>query len=260
MTGRTVKKHIRAYIDGYDLSSDAMAAGPLSTVFPADQVAAWDWEVKGGLPGIPEISMGTLNTILRTVETAANGGHDILPGGNGTSRVVMLPVGMRAAPAQGDPVFMGYFEQAGYVSNMEEGLLTVSVPLDKWSLDGSISSYWKAWGSLLHAKAAKTAVNTAVGIDDKGAASAAGGWMEYQIFAVSGTGTVTIKVQEADTNENASFGDVSGATSGALAHTAIPAAGIVQLSTTAAIKRYLRWQIELSGITSVTFALAFVRG
>lgn len=259
MTGRTVKKHIKAYIDGYDLSGDVMSVGPLSVKHDAELIAGLDWDVKSGLPGRAEVTIGTVNTILHTKATT-DAGHNVLPTRQGDQVVVMIPVGMRADPVQGDPAFIGWFDMGGYMSNMDQDIVTVSVPLDKWSVDSGILSYSKVWGKLLHAKSAVTTANSAVGIDDNGASSSAGGWLQWQIFAVEGTGNVTIKVQEATTNSDGDFGDLTGATSGAIAHTAIPAAGIVQLSTTAAVKRYLRWQVVLDGITSATFALTFVRG
>ena len=80
----------------------------------------------------------------------------------------------------------------------------------------------------------------------------------YQITAVAGTGNATISIDDSEDGET--YGALSGATSGAIAHTAIPCAGIVQLATNATVKQYLRFQVALDTITSVTFALAFVRG
>ena len=38
-----------------------------------------------------------------------------------------------------------------------------------------------------------------------------------------------------------------------------PASGMVAISTTATVRRYLRWQISLGTATTATFALAFIR-
>jgi hypothetical protein len=78
----------------------------------------------------------------------------------------------------------------------------------------------------------------------------------YQVFA--GNGTATLKVQDAATNTNPSFADLSGATSGSV-NCATPSAGVVAISTTATVRQYLRWQIVFGTATTVTFALAFVR-
>jgi hypothetical protein len=40
----------------------------------------------------------------------------------------------------------------------------------------------------------------------------------------------------------------------------MPCAGLVALSPTADVRRYLRWQLALTTLASIDFALAFVRG
>ena len=77
----------------------------------------------------------------------------------------------------------------------------------------------------------------------------------YQVF--SGDGTASIKVQDASTNSDVSFADLL--SSGSV-NFSTPKSGIVALAKTATVKRYVRWQIALGTATTVTFALAFVRG
>lgn len=254
-TGRTVSRWGRIYVAGYDLSGDTRTIGPLGMMQETEDMEGLDWAVKGGLPGQSIVTIGALNTMLNSDGAART--HDLFhtPGSN---YPVMVPIGIRAAPAQGDPVFCCQVNELGYTG--EVGLNSLALNLTFGGKPASLAlNHKKPWGTLLRPKLATTAANTAVGVDDAGAASANGGFMCYQIFSATGEGTVEIKVQEADTNQNASFADLTGATSGAIAHTAVPAGGIVQLATTAAVKRYLRWQIELTGITSATIALAFVR-
>jgi hypothetical protein len=257
-TGRTTSKYARFYADGYDLSGYARSVGELRWEFSASPDAALTDAVKN-IPAVNAASIGpgTLNGFFDN--TATSGLHAVASGA-GVKRVVMIPHGIRAAPAQSDPVFCGEFEQTGYSVAMDNNILVANVPFGETDAIAAGLAYAKPWGVLLHAYGAETGANTATGVDDLGAASAKGGFLCYQIFSVTGTGSVTVKVQEADTNVNGSFADLSGATSGAIAHTAVPCAGIVALGTTAAVKRYLRWQIALVTITSVTFALAFVRG
>lgn len=254
-TGRTVAKHTRVYADGYDLSGDARTIGPLAWTFEEHEFLGLLAELKGALPGQATINVGTLNA---TLDNTAAHIHAVLQNA-GVKRNVMVPIGIRAAPAQGDPVFFGQFEQKDYLSDVAAEGLTVNVPFAAWSGDAASLLYDKPWGILLHANAAETAVNTAIGVDDYGAQTLKGGLMAYQIFAIAGTGTITIKVQDAATNTNPSFADLTGATSGAISNTAVPTADLVALGTAQTVRQYLRWQIALSGITSVTFALAFAR-
>lgn len=254
-TGRTVAKWTRVYADGYDLSGDARTIGPLAWTFEEVEFYSLTAAVKGALPGAAAIGLGALNALF---DNATGQIHAALNAA-GTKRNVMVPIGIRAAPAQGDPVFLGQFHQKDYLSDLSGEALTVNLPFNAWHADATSLLYDKPWGTLLHAKGAETAANTAVGVDDYGAQTLKGGLMAYQIFAVAGTGTVTLKVQDAATNTNPSFADLTGATSGAIADTAVPAAGLIALGTAATVRQYLRWQLVFSGITSVTFALAFVR-
>lgn len=247
--GRTVNKHTRVYADGYDLSGDTRTIGPLAWTFDEGDLTCLPDEVKGALPGHATLGIGTLNGVFSN--TATTGLHTVMSTA-GVKRTVMIPIGIRTAPAQGDPVYMGQFEQSGY--QQEEAY--VNIPFALPSVTNTTLLYDKPWGWLLHAKGAETAVNTAIGIDDIGASTAFGGYMMYQVFA--GNGTATIKVQDAATNLNASFADLSGCTSGSI-NCATVQSGIIAVSKTATVRRYLRWQIVFGTATTVTFALSFVR-
>lgn len=252
-TGRTLKRWTRVYIDGRDMSGYTREIGPLSVVYDEVEQLALSDGVRGALPNQPDISIGTLNGLFDN--TATSGIHAALSSA-GVSRDVMVAVGIQAAPAEGDPVFMGAFNHNGYQIAPAGGDIALTVPFGKTSPAESMT-YEQAWGRLLHASSAATAANTAAGVDDS-TSSALGGWMMYQISAVAGTGTVAISVDESTNNTD--FTALDSAASGDIAHTAVPCAGIVKLSKTAEIQRYLRWQMSLTGITSCTFALAFVRG
>lgn len=252
-TGRTTDNNIRFYADGYDWSGMTRSVGPLIWTFDeGDQTCLTDG-VKNVLLGQPMVGVGTLNGVFDN--TATTGLH-ILASGAGVMRTVMVPIGIRAAPAQGDPVYMGEFEQKDYMGVTGSVATYATVAFAQSSARASTFLYDKPWGWLLHAKGAETAVNTAVGIDDNGAATAFGGYLVYQVFA--GNGTATIKVQDAATNSNGSFSDLSGATSGSI-DCSTPKYGRVAIGRTATVRQYLRWQIVFGTATTVTFALAFVR-
>jgi hypothetical protein len=249
-TGRTILKHTRFYADGYEWSGGLRAIGPLQNTYDETDLTTILDAVKGYLPAHSTLGIGTLNGVLDN--TATTGLHILASGAAGTKRTVMVAIGIQAAPAQGDPVYLGEFEQQGYY---QEGPY-VSIPFALPSETSTTLLYSKPWGWLLHANGAETAVNTAVGIDDIGASTAFGGYLCYQVTA--GNGTATIKVQDAATNANGSFSDLSGATSGSI-DCSTPKYGIVALGRTATVRRYLRWQIVLGTATTVTFCLGFVR-
>lgn len=226
--------------------------GPLACTFEEGVDDAITLAVKSTLPGQASISMGTLNGLF---DNTATSGLHVIMNDPGVERDVMIPVGIRGEPANNDPVFVGQFQQLGYYGEPDNNPVYASIPFSaSESATGTGLVYARPWGTLLLAKAAKTAANTATGLDQM-AATALGGYMMYQVFA--GNGTATIKVQDAAVNADGSFADLL--SSGSI-NCATPQSGIVALSKTATVRRYIRWQIALGTATSVTFALAFVRG
>lgn len=253
--GRTHPKWVRFYMAGYDMSGYARTVGPLKWEYEEAEITAQMGDsVKGYLPGKASISPGVLNGVF---DSTATSGLHVIASTVAQSEVVMIPIGIRAAPAAGDPVFMGEFTQLGYHAVEEAGAIFANVPFGEWDVSDLLShARSKPWGVLIHAKAAVTAVNTAVGIDDYGAATALGGYMMYQVFA--GDGTATITIEDASTNSNANFAALTGATSGELDCSSVQK-GVVDLTAAQAVKQYLRWQISFGTAETVTFALAFCR-
>ena len=254
-TGRTVPKWVRFYMAGYDMSGYSRTVGPLKWEYEEAELTAYMADVvKGYLPNRASISCGTLNGIF---DNTATSGLHVIASTVATSEVVMIPIGIRAAPAAGDPVFMGEFIQLGYQAEESGGAVFANVPFGEWDVANLLShGRNKPWGALIHAKAARTAANTAVGIDDYGSATALGGYMMYQVFA--GDGTATISMEDAATNSDAQFAALTGATTGELDCSAVQK-GIVDLTATRDVRRYLRWQLSLNTANTVTFALAFCR-
>jgi len=250
---RTVQRWSRIYVDGYDMSGYARSLSPLVCTFDEADLTALSDGVKGYLPARVNMGIGTINANLDN--TATSGSHVVLSSA-GVPRTVMVAQGMRAEPAQGDPAYMGVFQQSSYQAAEDGGAMVVSIGFDDYAATTRLN-YERPWGVLLRPKTATTAANTAVGIDN-GAATTRGGYLMYQVFAGDGTATISVDVSTT-TNLNASFTALSGATTGAIDCSA-PTSGIVQLATTASIGQYLRWQIALGTANTVTFALAFVRG
>lgn len=250
---RTHQKHVRAYVDGLDMSGYSRQVGALSWMFAAEPDASFTDGSKNILIGQPEINAGTLNTFMDN--TAAVSPHVNLNTGTGT-RNVMVAIGANAAPVAGDPVFAWKFEQSAYSVEQGSGFVTVSIPIGAASYASTLT-YSKPWGVLLAPMAARTAASTATGIDDIGAASALGGIFVYH--ASSSDGTFTLTAEEASSNLNASFAAITGATSGSIDASVTPKSGMIALSATAAIKRYLRFQLALGTASTVTFTSAFIR-
>ena len=257
-TGRTSRKWARVYMDGYDLSAFVRTLGPLSQVFATAPMAALSDGVAGVLPDHGEASVGTLAGFL---DNTASGLHTQL-NAPGTFREVLVPIGIRAAPAQGDPAFGGAFEQLDYQAVPGDGFVFAELQfgnVDAGYVDGvAAKQYRDVWGVLLHARGDETAGNTAIGVDDNGGTSAFGGLFCYQLF--SSNGTVTVAAQDAATNTDPSFAGITGASSGVVNASVTPVSGIVGVSRTLTIRRFLRWQLVLGTATTCNFASAFIRG
>lgn len=245
-------KFTRLYNNGVDISGYANTIGSLDWTYAAAPNAAMSDAVFNAIAGRVTISAGTINAfldndaagLLNQVKTSA------------TNYNLMVAYGTNAVSIAGDPMFAWQFEQMDFQAGGGEGFLPVTIPVGNASYSG-ILTHSKPWGVIVHPKGAETAVNTAVGIDDRGASSALGGIFVYHLF--SSDGTVTLKMQDAATNTNPSFSDLSGATSGSITAASTPASGMVALSTTATVRRYLRWQLVFGTATTATFACGFIR-
>ena len=259
MTGRTVKKFTQIYMDGYALTSYSREIGPLKQEFDAADLTVLSDEVKGSLQNQVSLGIGTFNGVFDMTAEGEGFTPLSLLWDAGNVRNVMIPIGFRATVAAGDPTYCGAFQQLDFMSTQDGGAVTCTANFGEWDANTPML-YTKPWGVLVHPYGAETAVNSAVapaGLNN-GAASAAGGWLMYQVFA--GDGDATIKIQDSATNANdGAFADLSGATSG-LIDCSSAVTGIVSLGITAAVRQYLRPQIVFGTANTVTYALAFIRG
>jgi hypothetical protein len=245
-------KFTRVYNNGLDISGYANAVGSLDWLYSSSPNSAYSDQVFNSIAGRVTISAGTINAfldndtagLLNQVKTATDNYN------------LMVAFGTNAVSVAGDPFFAWKFEQMDFQAGGGDGFLPVTIPVGSASYSGTLT-HSKPWGVVLHASGAETAVNTAIGIDDRGAASALGGIFVYHLL--SSNGTVTIKAQDAATNLNASFADITGATSGSIDATTTPVSNMIALGTTAAIRRYLRWQIVLGTATTATFICGLIR-
>jgi len=255
-TGRTTLNNYRVYIDGRDMSGYSRSFGPLACTFDEGVDDAVTLAVKGTWLGSATIGMGTLNGLFDN--TASVGIHAAM-NSVGQKRNVLLAAGIQAAPANNDPVFCGKFVQTGFQAGASDNPVTATIPFSGSSGIATNLNYARPWGTLLHALAATTAANSAAGIDQL-AQTLKGGYMMYHVTAAAGTGAMTaaIKVQHADTNSDGSFADLL--SSGTINCSGGGVSGIVALAKNATVERYIRWQLALTLATSVTFALAWVRG
>jgi hypothetical protein len=257
-TGRIRLKDRRVYVDGFNVSGMARTIGPLNHEYDVPNLTAHMGDtVKGYLRGQVHATPGVLNTVFDN--TATTGVHTLFQGEEGTKRTVLVAQGVLATPVAGDPCFFGQYVQNSYLPYSEGGAVVVNVHFGGWAADASIAPVGRAWGVLLDpGTTARTAVNSSTGIDDNGAATSAGGYGCYHVLSSSNAShTGIIKIQDAATNADGSFADLAGATTGVITLTA-GVSGLL-IPSTLTVRRYLRWQIVMTTITSVTFVLGFNR-
>lgn len=249
---RTNSKHTRIYVDGYDMSGHARSVGQLAWTYAATPAAAFTDAVRNVLIGQATISAGPINAMFDN--TATTGFHTVLAAQPATPRVVTVAIGANAAPAQGNPVWCWKMEQSGYQSEQGDGFVVSNLA----TMPAAIGSgYSQPWGVLLHASGAETGANTAVGIDDFGAATSEGGIFFYHLL--SSNGTVTLTAEDAATNTNPNFLPITGATSGLITAAVTPQSGFVLLTEGADVRQYLRWQLAFGGASTATFVAGIIR-
>jgi hypothetical protein len=252
LTGRTLPAFQRIYIAGYDMSGYANDSGEQGIVYPETALPTFADAVTGYLLGKPKINFGPLVAVLDN--TATSGFHVIETAGQGAVQNVMLAYGMRAAPVTGDAVFAAPLPVLSYKTN---GALA-TVNFGGYNAIAGLN-YDEFWGNLVHVYGPETGANSGNTPCVTGTGeTTAGGWMIVHIGAYAGTGSATISID--DSANGTSWLALSGATTGAIAHTAMPYSAIIQLGVTATVRQYLRFQVSLSTLTSVSFSLGFMRG
>jgi hypothetical protein len=253
-TGRTLSRWSRVYGNGYDLSGYTRSLGTLPWEFESGDVSAMTEEINNYLIGRATIGPVTLNGVF---DSTATSGLHVLASGVNTSWDLMITLGIRAAPAMGDPVYCGKFTQKGYQAQEDNVAMVATVPFGLWD-GGDLLHYEQPWGTLVHPLGVEDDVNADAGYDDgAGGETFLGGYMMYQVTDGTGVGTATISID--DSANNIDFVPLADATVD-VEDTDIPCAGIIELDFVGDIRQYIRWQLSLAGMTDITFALAFVRG
>ena len=252
--GRSTSNYERLYIDGYNMSGYTIDCGERGVEHTTADIFCLSDAVTGVVAGQPTVTFGPVNGVFDN--TATSGIHVLANAAQGTRRNIMHVRGVRAAPILGDDTFCFVGLQQSYKGVFGDAV-TANMTFSQDSTAGM--NYGQHFGALLHPFESATVAYSATASFDNGAATTKGGWLMYQIYSITGAGTVTISVD--DSADSTTFAALSGATSGAIATASAPTSGFVQLATTATVRQYLRWQIAFgSSANDCVFALAFMRG
>ena len=250
---RTHLKHYRVYVNAYDLSGYARSVGTMAWSFGAEPDMAISDSVKNVIPGAGDIQLGPINMFF---DADAAGAKALLASSTNTL-TVSVAMGARADPAIGDRAFTWQFEKNSYSVEQGAGFVAANLNLGGASY-ASTKSFCVPWGVVLAHNTARVAVNSTTGVDDYGAGPPSLGGV-FWWHLLSSNGTVTLTAQEADTNSDGSFANITGATSGSITAAATPAYGMAATTEIYAVKRYLRWQLAFGGGSTATFVCGFNR-
>ena len=169
---------------------------------------------------------------------------------------VCVAIGAGAAPAAGNPFFAWYMYQKSYKTATGSGFLSATL---EYEPSTGFVTYGKPWGTIILPLTAKTAANSANNGVDNTISTALGGIFYYHATGGNDS-TVTLTLEDSDDNGSTdAWASVTGATSGAVDPTSAPVAGMVNLSATLTIKRYVRWQVATTG-TAVSLFMGLIRG
>ena len=230
-------------------------AGTLSHVYDAIQDACLTDSVKNVLLGQPTITCGPINA---TFDNTATSGMHVLHATPEGQDYVCVAIGAGAAPAAGNPFFAWYLYQKSY--NAVEGNGFLSATLEYEPSTGFVT-YGKPWGTIILPLTAKSAANSANNGVDNTAETTNGGIFYYHATGGDDS-TITLTLEDSDDNGSTdAWAAVTGATSGVINPVTTPAVGMVNLAVDQTIKRYVRWQLDITGgATAVSLFYGLIRG
>lgn len=254
--GRSITDFERVYINGFDMSGYSSDAGERGLEYAEPEFLTFTDAIKGVYCGKPKISFGPLNGVYDS--TAVTG--SIIRGAaqQGGLLYITHARGVMAVPAIGDDAFCAVMYQKKF-STTGKDIATTTIEFSQPDQNIGLN-YDQPFGALLHAFGNETAVDSANTNIDGGAQTLLGGWLMYHIYSITGSGTVTLSMEDSSTGTSG-WAAVTGGATGAIATASAPTSGIVQLAINQTVKRYTRWQLAFGGsATGCTFLLAFVRG
>lgn len=244
-TGKTNSRYMRMLLGAYDVSGDARALDGVGETFREDDATGWSDSVINYTLGPARVFIDGFQAVFNN--TASTGSHTVLS--PALESYGSLFIGIRAAPAVGDPTFSMPLHKAAYTIS-GEGPVFVNINTDVGQT-GSLSVGglpMRPWGKAL-AIGASLSTNTNGTSVDNGASSANGALAYLHITASSG-GAWALTVQ--DSTDNSTFADLITFSANGSTVTA------EQGSATGTVDRYVRFRaVRTSG--TITAWCTFIR-
>lgn len=189
-TGKTHPRHFRLYADGMDLSGDTRGVSSFGMTYQEDAVTGWS-------EGVENYTLGQLSIFINGYSAVFNNatGRSFTELKDNESYVVCLPMGIRAAPAYGDPAFAATLQARG-ITVTGDGPVTLET--DFLGVDAAVTTLpTNAFGVVQYPLTAITATTTGTQVDH-GAATTNGCIGYLQVTATS-SGNYAIIIEHSDT-------------------------------------------------------------
>jgi len=232
-TGKTHARFMRLIVDGVDLSGDTRQVGEFGVTYDTAECTGWS-------DGVKNFTLGHANHLLNGYQavfnnTAATGSHTELSAIE--EYIISLPIGIRAAPAVGDPAFLQSFEQMSYTVEGVDAVL-ISAGFSKAITD---NDHEKPFGVTLAPGTSLSATTNGTSVDN--GASSANGLLAHIHVTATSSGSWALKIQ--DSANDSTWADLITFSADGSAITAEAA------DVTGTVDRYLRFQAtRTSGTTS----------
>lgn len=196
-TGKTNARFYRLILNGIDASGDARQVGEFGQMHDTSPVHGWN-------SGVMYYTLGPATRVLSGFQSVLNKGGTYDELSAFTDYDCTLAIGVRAAPAVGDPAFLFVAKQANLVLTGQEGVtLEANYVEDAAGYPGT-NNFDNPWGTV-HAAGNSISATTNFTSVDNGASSANGIAAILHVTASSG-GTWAFKIQ--DSPDDAAWADV----------------------------------------------------
>jgi len=186
-TGKTNQKYCRLLIDQVDASGFTRQVGSVGVTYDTKDVSAYSDAVTNFTLGHPTFVLDGYQAVL---DNTALGEHAELSAVE--EYITTFAIGIRAAPALGDPAILSVLEQTSYVIDGDAVNVTAGFARGQTNI-----GYKKSFGLVLEPGAAsRSETLTGTSVQDVVAATSNGAIAHLHVTVSSGT-TWTLKVQDA---------------------------------------------------------------
>ena len=190
-TGKTNSRHMRLFLDEIDVSGDTRNVGSFGMTYSEIDVSGWSNGVTNFVLGQPTVMIDGFQSVFNN--TATTGSHVELSAQEEYNASLMI--GIRGAPAAGDPCFAATLQQSSYTMAGEGALITgisLSGP-GQAQLVSNSRTINNCWGQILDPGTALTSTTNGTTVD--GGAATTGGLVTYSHVTASSGGTWAYQVQ-----------------------------------------------------------------